>query len=1186
MFNPSPSPMTRSKYSRRDLLKTLMGAAAASHCVHPFLAGQHLPAPIRAIPRATNPATGIWDLPMPLQAQLTCTPVLDRGTVWAAGNVSYDVDYLNAGLNIFQLDMQTFQPVRNPVRIDSNTDTPIDYLIVPPQNIMYKRADTIAYQFLGDYVGLVAFTDTLGAPFVHGDVCVAYWSLGSQPQAFSVSTWASIWNGPTIPGARTVHSTLTTGGIFLMATDGLLTAMDFQTGAQYWKTAYPGTPSGLCVSGGFAYVTVSTGHLLSFDLENGAAGWVWPSGQAIANPLSAPVAYCNTIYFGDSVGSFYAVDTVSKTSPWSLPLTPGIDQGKIFIEDGAAYISAVQSGGSTIYAVDLTNPSAAPVTYSAGSNGRVLSVDNGICYIAHNDGKNIAAANFADQLHEFFCDSSLMADDVAGAPASVTPANPVFNTHIQLLDQNRNPRVKKSVKLWAADTVTVTAGGQSYTLSPTNSVGLATDPFGELSLKVTADDISCPALYLWADFMDPQEAMMIFPDHHVMTYLSTVNEGDITGAVGFDNQPMLPGYTPDNASALAQTLSNTIGGMTQSSALTARSKVSQRRRRETRKSPVTRQSVQGQAIGSDTTYIAYPGSSPTLAYNANVSQNAAVRTHQPGTVPTFTTYITGTGVKFSAGIADHIVSDAVGIEATSSLGLSDFVHAVVKGARTVVRVVVETTDKVVHTVYDDLKNVYTITVTAIEHAAAVVSGVLKSVVGDIKKAVEWLAYLFDWKDILATKETIKQTAIGNLQKLSSWVGQADATAIGEVQSVLQSLSSQLKNDISGLDSMLRGSTMKDRQPNQNDPSTVYNHNGAQSYPQSRWGTGKVTDNAAGMQDTTVSLSAAGAPAGFNEAVDAITNAIRLRLADARYASLEQDVLNFLKNFGNLMTNPVRFVENTLADVVDIVGDVAVLVLQLVCDVLTAVMQNFQVLMSTAIDLVANHVITIPVVDDLWKVISGDSLTMLDLIALVVAIPSTIINKVSQSTQLAASSTSAGLIGIADILNGTTGAIFDAFGDLEDAAGNSGLSRANMATTTIGLGLSVGSTLDTGSFTPWSIAFLVLSAVPLIMSAVTHYADSRGPAWKAVWSKDTPTHNAYYGIAMLGLSIGLGVHYPSQFRNPNDLTLVSNLFSYFPYFAKFFATGPAFNDARIGVSIIDGACETTAAILSGVVLFGE
>ncbi len=131
-----------------------------------------------------------------------------------------------------------------------------------------------------------------------------------------------------------------------------------------------------------------------------------------------------------------------------------------------------------------------------------------------------------------------------------------------------------------------------------------TDAAGELSIVSTAESFTSPALYLWGNFMELNEAIVIYPDHDTLNKLSTVKGQDLTSAKTYDGTPLLPA-TFTGADALASVISNTIGAPAAALAAT-RQQFATPPNVNPRKYPRLR--------FTQNTYIAYPGSSTNLLY--------------------------------------------------------------------------------------------------------------------------------------------------------------------------------------------------------------------------------------------------------------------------------------------------------------------------------------------------------------------------------------------------------------------------------------------------------------------------------------------------------------------------------------------------------------------------------------------
>ncbi|WP_321477709.1 PQQ-binding-like beta-propeller repeat protein [uncultured Paludibaculum sp.] len=1059
--------------------------------------------------------------------------------------------------------------------------TSASYVIGPdPRNLMtcvYAQGD------LGPPILLGSCMVLCGIPFGSSEV--------TSIIAYDLDAQAQIWTTPLNNSITKARFATGPAGQVFVAVDGSVMAVNGRTGAIQWTAAFTGIPKGVCVSGSLVFVSTSVGTILGFDVGTGAAAWAWPpADKPLTTSLSAPYSYCNGIYCMDSGGNFYALNTSTQEQEWKTGLGFPIDGAPLYIEDGYAYLSTrtsdTQQSSATIFAIDLTSSGNKTLSYCTDQSGTVIGVDNGVCYLSNKNSANLCALDFVDQFHQFYCDSTLLADSVQGDPSNPVPSTPLYRTHVQLLDTNSNPRINKAVRIWASDTIDVTINGKTFTIGPNVSASTASDFAGEVSITVEATDVSCPTLFLWSDFMDTNEAMMVYPDHYVVQKLSAVTGSEMATATSYDGQTILT--DPDSASAAASTIVSTLGNtggvmeLTRTRMTTARRSVGESRRR--RRHRHRRHASLG-VTASPNDYIAF---SPTnLVYNADVTMNGGTRTYAGGPVPNFTTELDPVTGKWSFRADAPAAAEAKLRAATMGLDFDRFVSNVVKGARKVVKLVVTTAENVAHEITDDLGNIYQITVTALEHALAVVSGFLKSVVKDIVKAVEWLSEIFNWGKILAAKEQLKQTAKSNLTAFADQAATMTPAFRSSVDAAIGSAITAIQGGLGSLDSYFNRS-MKSAQPNDNDPTPIYNANGKQSYPQSRWGTSKVTDNAANATDDSSSLSTASTPipSDFLPAVDSLAGAVEAQLAGDLKA-LVQDLESFFSNFGNLLKDPSKFVTNSITDIFNLMGDLLVGMLKLLRAVLDSLIDNLPALLRGAIAIL-DMPIRIPVVDQLWEVISHDQLTMLDLLSLVIAIPSAIITDLIPSSTLAAKAprSAAGdftdLIGIGTILTGMVNSVIDGWGDLSDASGNGGVAKAAGALSLLGLGLGI----PVGSTDPFVYVYWSMAVLPMILAAANYAkAKETDQAVAKAWSRTVSRLNGGYGAAMLVMSAVGAILNHQNFLGPDGQIVMANVFSSIPYVGKTAAVGEPFSPGRVAAGITDGVCDATSGIINGLLKLG-
>lgn len=964
-----------------------------------------------------------------------------------------------------------------------------------------------------------------------------------------------VWSTPVAgSGVSSSSSAVVSGSVVMVIFGDTVFAVSASTGALLWtQVTGDNTQRSLSIGNGNVYFRVG-GFLRALDIVTGQQRWQWPPAASAA-ALASPWYYNGALYVYDTGGRFSAVQPDLGTTLWQLGLS---GQGKIlfdfpvYFEDGVAYFGFINAAAeATLYAVDLPSQGEQIVSFSPGGDAEIVGVETGISYFCTGSG-GIAAVDLTDGVRQYFCESELIVEDYEASTGGTgyKPSTTSFRTHLQLFDANKNPRAGASIKVWASEAMTIESGGKTYPVAPMTSVWLQADSLGELSLVSTADSITSPALYLWGNFMDAGEAMVVYPDHDTLGRLSTLQESDLSASKSYDGSAMLPStYTAKQTSDLATMIRNTVGGTAQAM-------------------EATRQMHLAASPAAAAGYLAFPESSPNILFQPMAGSSN--RTYVPGEVTQWVAeFDTAGGVTFTPGPA---VADVEGI----AKAFDDFVNDVVKGARKVARVVWNWAENAAQTIYDDLGNAYKFVVSAVEHAAAVVAGALKTVVGDIKKAVQWLSYLFDWSDILSIHTQISNLVMSRFNGLKAWLDAQVANDVTAVHTFFQGLETSIEDSFAQALAAIGGGTLQSKQVKGNNPQTFYSAGGGKSYTKSRWLFEKVKSNAA---QATVAFPSDPSDS-FLTAIEKLVSDIGAKIeGDSAFTSIPDDVKSVFADFSKLVTDPSAFATQSIEDIFDLVKDIVVALLQLVDAIVEGILEVLKDLIAAAIDVVT-QTIHIPIVSELYAQLTGGSmLSVLDLCSLIIAVPTTLVQKALAAT------TEGNVVGaisltdnIAFIAAASFYAVMDALNDGLDFG--EGFDTVTVVFKSFYLGFGVlleglGFPTDIATNQTGDYLFYAATVTPLILAAVDiHYA--RKGSSPAAWDKGAPFIGLTYGLAMLGASIGLAVT-NAHYRGKNYLLMIQNIFTFLPYPFKPLSLGPT--PAKVALALIDGVCDLTAAGLA-------
>lgn len=256
---------------------------------------------------------------------------------------------------------------------------------------------------------------------------------------------------------------------------------------------------------------------------------------------------------------------------------------------------------------------------------------------------------------------------------------------------------------------------------------------------------------------------------------------------------------------------------------------------------------------------------------------------------------------------------------------------------------------------------------AVVHAAEFVLGKIEVFFADL---VQWLGFVFQWSDIVRTHQVMKNY-------IRQFVA-SGAEAIGDIRTGVQGLFPQLQGFIgswSGLPAAM---------PPGLAASTADSTAGSavslpgQDSPQGNWGTSLLRNNAA-------SGSVTGPVAALGDdvlaAIEALGAAVTREkdVLEAAAASFKSGIIDKFRDL-----SAAELVEGVIAIFTDALLQSLENVLLAVLDVLEAVAAGAAALLDTAID--------IPVISGLYKEISGDDLSLIDVACLIGAIPATICAK--------------------------------------------------------------------------------------------------------------------------------------------------------------------------------------------------
>ncbi|VTU41430.1 outer membrane biogenesis protein BamB (plasmid) [Variovorax sp. PBS-H4] len=1006
------------------------------------------------------------------------------------------------------------------------------------------------------------------------------WGTSTDPVRVRTTFLPSVPNTPTgmlcdpILYGDIVFTAVGQGGVGTVAAyDTTSTA---QTVDSTWNVPLTGEPTGnLTLAPSALYVPLGN-QVVALDFSDGSLQWQHvldtDSGRA-----RQPVLLGSSLYVASDNGILYALDAGTGDELWRIDTGAPITTD-LLAEDGILYFANQGDGLNavpTFLAVDTASQGNDVLAYEIPSADTILfvqaGVQNGTVYFYSLS--SVYAVNMAAVIREFSVASKLIVEDFTyPATGGAQGNNTSYRVTLTIRDGQGVARAGQAIKVWADDSLTIVNQGPVIGIDPTTPAWFISDANGQLTLAINAwdtsgnpqahQDLGCPALRAWANFMAPDESIVIYPDHEQLTTLATVGGATppvpvpgttyLDTALAYDGTPLIAASLVTNTNGsldnVAQSIRNTLGNL----------------------SPAVNAPLLSGA--NDNRFVRAGGPVANVLFSAS-SDEASTRPYV-GNNSTFTVDLTDlTNVTYVNSYPSDVVAWAGQLAVGGIFGdIKDFADKVVKGVDRVVTMAVKATESAAETVIQGVEQAYKFTINSLEDAVTVVGGFFRTVLADadqdVRRVVQFLSALFDWDSIKKNHVIIKE-AITNPVDGSGFTEQLQANlAAGDIGATFTALqaqggSTQLTATATNLSGQLAGQTAAGN----GDPDTAYNTGGHNNSTSCTFMHQKLKENAAGADTSSVQAGSGTSVNNQGWNADIIVQAWKKFEATCQsaiqtdFVALPAEIRAAVDATSDKLKDPSSIAGTAFTDLLVIFKDVADAVISFAAEVGDAILD---LLVAVLDQLVAwlDTPIHIPFLSDLWKAISGDQLTLLDLICLIIAIPSTILLEVKTGHSTIPDNDNgegkAILLAMAGFLSGTAATVIDTtslyYTMSKYGSALPGIpqfwSVTDIAVDTINwaLGAAVGqsnSAFETKDWVFWAVQSIPIIGNTSAMSYVPaslppdgqQYQLGRDVTWGTVFLVMSAVYAGVWNSGYRDLSNGKG---PGMVISANTLAAMSNL----------------------------------------------
>ena len=678
--------------------------------------------------------------------------------------------------------------------------------------------------------------------------------------------------------------------------------------------------------------------------------------------------------------------------------------------------------------------------------------------------------------------------------------------------------------------------------------------------------------------------MVLYPDQEAANDLATANAASFANKATFDGSSLLAdGVDP---SAAASALTGIMAGNGVDAASTLRSTRAHLRQRVAQRveqlqvASASRGRRRMLTVQAENSYLAYPDSTTNLLYQQFAGPTD--RTFDTANAQPFQlTFDTKSG-RFTFDSGTFLVPQQV-----TSLSLKDFVKRVIHGAERVTQAICHKVGNAIKhfitTIVDGIEYAYDVTVGALEDAVHVAVGVLKSIVKDVKnalqKAVEWLSFVFSWDAIKATKEEIYNRVFGGgsypglASQLRSWEQKYAGKGIQDLQNFFDNASKQILGALGGVNTHFQNSSLQSQQQDGNDPKSIYNMNGASAYTPSSMITSKVNANIDNAQELSSVSALAASSASLIDLAEKVLKDAESALG-SKVDDLKRSFQQFIDSFRLLITDPGAFIGTAFSRLTALFAQLAVLLLESVAAIVSSVVGNIGELVENILSSLLTT-IHIPVVSTIWNAIFGSSMNYLDLACWITAIPTSIITRATSPSLTANAAVS--WQSIAGLIATIPAAAFDAYNDVKCVKVGTIGSLLELALGAIPLAFSLPYDFSTNNDPLY--VFFAFNAIPWILNGISQAISKfkGGTTFSKAWPTMSTLFVIFSGLTSIQFSCLAAFYYKSeQFIGPKHLKFCQNFFSSLTDVCKIGLFSG--EQARIAVGITDVLFPVTAASL--------
>ncbi len=556
-----------------------------------------------------------------------------------------------------------------------------------------------------------------------------------------------------------------------------------------------------------------------------------------------------------------------------------------------------------------------------------------------------------------------------------------YNLQVTVYDTNQVAAPMAAVKVFSEQPITLDINGVACFLDKDKPWQGETNAIGQVTITMPTKSLGIAPLAVWTSFMPPNDRVALDASGPIQAELAAVDANQLLDAKVTDDQGQQTPLIQGQANRDPQVVANLAQAVTRAMSLTNGSTLHNTAAEVSSFHRLTDRRV--------ARYVKNHNGEPLSQIHVPSVEEQHWQVYFGSGKPVFHELTREDATLLIA--AKQSLPQAASFLGWDSWG--DVFDAIKEGIASIVHFVVSTVKKGIQVVFTlvikGVQYVYNAVINLIEQTFDLVEEIFKAVAVKFEQLFRWLGFIFNWDDILRSKEVIKYAFGQMFQFTESALAKIEKQVVGGINTFEQQVKQTFEeyiNTMLGQHTTLAGFRQNhDQIPTQAEANFFQSAGLNVFQPAFINNVGKGPGMSRSNQDTLFTLSTEA-----NSAIDALITQLSNYATQFESAEAFEHAIDY---FSQIKNNPDQVLQLAMGGILSLCEGLVLLALDMT-KVIVQILFDAILAALSAIETLLNAEWSVPFVSDLYEHIAKSKLTTLDLFSILIATPATILYKLT------------------------------------------------------------------------------------------------------------------------------------------------------------------------------------------------